>query len=48
VLLYTALSHHKRGQTKEGEALLRTLQEHYPSSQEAAIVRKVMPGTPER
>ena len=46
VLLYTALSHYKRGQLKEGYTLLRALQEKYPFSQEAEIVRNVMPGSP--
>lgn len=46
VLLYTALSQYKRGQLKEGYTLLRALQEQYPFSQEAAIVRNVMSGSP--
>ena len=48
VMLYTALSHYNRGQTKEGYALLRALQAKYPSSQEAEIIRNVMSGNPVR
>jgi hypothetical protein len=48
VLLYKALSHYKRGQTKEGYTLLKSLQEKYPRSQEAEIVRNVMSGSPVR
>ncbi|MGE3540368.1 MAG: hypothetical protein AB7N91_23365 [Candidatus Tectimicrobiota bacterium] len=45
VLLYTALSHYNKGQTKEGHAMLRSLQEQYPASQEAAIVRHIFSGS---
>ena len=46
VLLYKALSHYNIGQTKEGYTLLKSLQEKYPLSQEAEIVRNVMSGSP--
>jgi hypothetical protein len=46
VLLYKALSHYNIGQKKEGYTLLKSLQEKYPFSQEAEIVRNVMSGSP--
>lgn len=45
VLLYKALSHYNLGQTKEGYTLLQSLQEKYPLSQEATIVRNIMGGS---